>query len=383
MKSERMPRQVPVERCNRGEPIISPTSNWWETSVTFNAAAVYLERSAANDPVIRALLPMRTLADPALADGVVAIHYRARPESDPGSPFGRSFIGLAVFTPGFELLYRYQEPVLFPSPDPQGIDALGVEDPRITRLGDAFYMVYCGVAPDPATTWRARLCVATSKNLVHWEKHGPLPGDLNAHNNKDGVLFPDLVDGRYYLLHRPFWAGLPMPEYAIRLAVSDSPLATWKDCGVVLRAFANPQHRSSWVGAGSVPIPMGDGRYAVIYHTGNFHNEADREYDLDAAGFDFSAYDPQRPESIVTGRLEHLMVPQTPAELRSHSALMVGNVLFACGSYEYQGDIYIIYGGADTYTLAARVDKQALFAALDQADLENPFAHCPRQPQRG
>jgi predicted GH43/DUF377 family glycosyl hydrolase len=119
---------------------------------------------------------------------------------------------------------------------------------------------------------------------------------------------------------------------------------------------------------------MGGMRYAEIYHTGNFINEVDREYDLDAAVFDFNDFDPQQPASIVSARIEHVMVPETPAELHSHSALMVGNVLFACGSYEYKGDIYIIYGGADTYTLAARVNKQVLFNALNQAGLENPFS---------
>ena len=82
---------------------------------------------------------------------------------------------------------------------------------------------------------------------------------------------------------------------------------------------------------------------------------------------------PECPFAVVTARLEPLMVPETEAELRSRSALQVANVLFACGSYEYRGDIYIIYGGADTYTLAARVNKAALWDALERADLSNPF----------
>src|SRR2546421_3246156 len=97
---------VPVERCNHGQPILTPTATWWETGVTFNAAAFYLERSPANDSVIQALLPGISLDSPDLADGVVAIHYRARPEEDPGHIFARSFIGLAVFTPDFRLRYR-------------------------------------------------------------------------------------------------------------------------------------------------------------------------------------------------------------------------------------------------------------------------------------
>ncbi|HMN63346.1 MAG TPA: hypothetical protein PJ988_23460, partial [Anaerolinea sp.] len=104
------PSLPPIERLNGGEPIIAPSQNWWETGVTFNPAAVYLERSAENDLILRALLPMFNPDDPRLAEGVVAVHYRARPEVDPGSAFARSFIGLTLFTPTLQPLYRYQEP---------------------------------------------------------------------------------------------------------------------------------------------------------------------------------------------------------------------------------------------------------------------------------
>jgi predicted GH43/DUF377 family glycosyl hydrolase len=360
------PYHIPVERCNGGAPIISPTANWWETGVTFNAAAVYLERSVANDPVIRALLPMRRLDDPQLAEGVVAVHYRARPETDPGSAFERSFIGLALFTPRLQPLYRYQEPVLWPSADPDGCDTQGIEDPRITLIDGVYNMVYCGNAHDPLRTWRAALCLARSSDLLHWEKLGPLAGNINRCNNKDGVLFPHPVGGKYYLFHRPACEGMAQSELAIRLASSDSIGGPYFDCGEVLRAAPNPQVRAAWVGAGSVPFLIDARRYAFIYHTGSYLNATDRVYDLDAAIFDFDRLEPGRPDKAVSGRIDHLMTPETPAELRSHSALQVGNVLFACGSYEFQGDIYIIYGGADTYTLAAKVNKQALLDAMQK-----------------
>jgi beta-1,2-mannobiose phosphorylase / 1,2-beta-oligomannan phosphorylase len=367
------PYGLAVERLNAGEPVIAPTANWWETGVTFNAAAVYLARTPENEAVIRALLPMRAADDPALAQGVVAVHYRARPENDPGSAFGRSFIGLALFTPELEPLYRYQEPVMYPTPDPDGLDHLGVEDPRITRLGDTFYMVYCGVQADPVTTWKANLCLAVSQDLLHWEKRGILRGDPANSNNKDGVLFPEILEGKYLLLHRPFAHGMVQNEKAIHLAQSATLDGAWADSGGVLRAYTNPRMRSSWPGAGSVPVRIGEKRYLVIYHTGNMLNEVDREYDLDAAVFDFNHFNPAQPESLVTARLEPLMVPETPAELRSHSQLQVGNVLFACGSYVYNGYLYIIYGGADTYTLAARVELRVLCEALETCGNTNPF----------
>ena len=75
----------------------------------------------------------------------------------------------------------------------------------------------------------------------------------------------------------------------------------------------------------------------------------------------------------MTARLEHLMVPETPSELRSHSRMQVANVLFTCGSYEIGDSIRIIYGGADTYTLAAEVNRAELLAALAESGMDNPF----------
>lgn len=364
--------QIKVERCNGGKPIISPTDRWWENGVTFNAAAVYLERSATNDRIIGSLLPGRRLDDPVLAHGVVAVHYRARPETDPTLPFVRSFVGLAVFTPEFDPLARLPDPVVAPEESPQGCDYLGVEDPRITRIGDTFYMVYCGLKADPRTIYQAQLCVARSHDLLHWDKLGPVRGDINKWYNKDGVLFPETVNGMYYALHRPWWDGLPHSDYAMRIARSTTPDGEWEDLGEILHAFENPSFKESWIGAGSVPIHIGDQRYAVIYHTGNSRADGVLEYDLDVALIDLGRL-PKGPRAIVVSRIEHFMVPELPAELGSQSSLQVQNVLFACGSYVYRGFVYIVYGGADTYTLVARVRFSELVAALESADLANPF----------
>ncbi|MBP1655472.1 MAG: glycosidase like protein [Bacteroidetes bacterium] len=363
---------ITVERCNGAVPIIVPGSNWWETGVTFNAAALYLERSAANDKIIQTLLPMRRLSDADLHNGIIVIHYRARPETDPGLPFVRSFIGLALFTPEFKPLYRYKEPVIFPEPMPDGADYLGVEDPRITRIGNTFTMVYCGLKADPETVYHTQLCTARSTDLLHWEKLGPMRGDINAHYNKDGVLFPGAEQGKYYLLHRPWWNGLPHADYAMNLAVSNAPDGTWRDLGPIMHSFHNPRFKESWIGAGGVPVPLGDGRYMMIYHTGNSRADSTLEYDLDAALLDMRHAETD-PASVVRGRIEHFMVPETPEELGSSSTLQVQNVLFTCGSYVYGDHLYIVYGGADTYLLAARVEIATLMRELEAADLKNPF----------
>src|SRR5579862_5524448 len=347
-------------------PILQPTDNWWESGVTFNTAAVYLERSETNDPIIRNLLETTSLADSRLRDGVVALHYRARPRSDPGHRWNRSFVGLALFTPALDLLKRHCDPVIMPGEEPASPDYLGVEDPRITRIGDTFYAVYCGVTEQGEDGWKASNCLATSRDLRHWTKLGALRGDVNHVNNKDGVLFPDTIGGSYFLLHRPMVGSVS--RYSIHLAISSSPGGIWQDCGAVLRSRPHPDSKEAWVGGGSVPISLGQNRFLVIYHTGNYLHSGEREYDLDAAIFNFEHFSPGDLTTVVEKRIDRIMVPETELELGAPFSDSVANVVFTCGTYVYDDTLYITYGAGDTYILAARIHMQTL---LDQLELND------------
>ena len=355
---------VPIERLNKGKPIIAPKDNWWENGAASNAAAFYLERSGINDPIIKKLIsPELRLDDPKLENGIVAVHYRGISKKVSGEQPSRSYLGLALFTPEVELLKRYPEPVILPSENPQGYDYLGVEDVRITRIGDTFYALYCGFNGKDM-----RVCMATSKDLISWKKLGLVKGDINSSNNKDAVLFPEKINGHYFLLHRPMIGKVS--DFSIHLAMSNSPTGAWKNCGMILHSFENPVCKNSWVGAGSVPISLGSKRYLVIYHTGNWLNSSKREYDMDAAIFNFQNFSPDNPAGIVEKRLEHLMVPETDYEKNSSMSI---DIVFPEGSYEYRGEIYIIYGAGDIYVSAAKVNKKIFLEYLEKSSNSNPF----------
>jgi predicted GH43/DUF377 family glycosyl hydrolase len=361
---------IPVERLNGGRPILQPTGNWWESGVTFNSAAVYLDRSPVNDPLICTLLGLSDLDDPRLRDGVVALHYRARPKDDPGYKWNRSFVGLALFTPWLEPLQRHEAPLLLPGESPDDPDFLGVEDPRITRIGDTFYAVYCG-APDfpEGAEWKVITSMAYSHDLLHWEKLGVIEGDVNAVCNKDAVLFPEAIDGNYFMLHRPMvgrWY-----DFYIHLAMSDAPTGAWKDCGRILAASVPPECTDAWVGAGTTPIPLGGKRYLEIFHTGHLFPSRDKEYHLDLAILNFERFSPEDAARIVEKRIDRFMVPETEAEISAPFSDSVANVVFACGAYRYDDHLYVIYGGGDTYILAARVPWPILMDHLDRAPVLN------------
>jgi len=377
---------VRVRRHLDGAPILAPTARPWENGVTFNAAVTYLAPIDANQELIAKLVASTVSHSAKARDGLVVVHYRARPSADPGYLITRSYVGLALFTPDLELIYRLPEPVVAPDENKEGADYLGVEDPRITRAGDTFVMVYCGSGLDEVGAWRGALCTAESKDLVHWTKHGPIhlrftKGPTNAGfdnsyfdnlgtttgtvrhvNNKDGAIFSHAASGWHYLLHRPMTGN--MSKWAIHLARSRSLRGEWKDLGPIARAKPHPDYADAWLGCGAVPLDLGDGRFLEIYHSGHRAADGSRLYTLGALLLNLNNVDPSSPEAIVEARLDHFMIPETRWEIEGPYADSVGNVLFTCGAFERDGDINILYGGGDTFVMAAKIAKADLLAAL-------------------
>lgn len=350
-----------VERLNGGQPILGPTDNAWENWTVCNASAIHLPANEANRTLITGLIPGCDAGSPALRDGIIVVHYRACPKQ--WTDFPPSHIGLAVFTPRLELLYRHPEPVLRSGLDPRGLDFTSVEDPRVTRVGDTFYMLYCGYTVFQDGTGRMSPCRARSTDLIHWEKLGAFDGEVRE-PNKDHVLFSEPIDGYHFMLHRP--CLLKQSDFAIQLAMSDHPDGWWKNLGVLFAADPMDGYEDCWNGAGTVPIHLGGQRYLHIYHTGRRTPAQDRVYTIDACLLDFTRFDPRHPERIVTARLEHVLEPETEFETNSPAdAAHRLDCLFPCGSYTHGEDLVIIYGGADAYVLACRVNLSDLLQALE------------------
>jgi len=93
-----------VRRHAEGAPILSPAPRWWEDGVTLNPAVTYLPQVESNRALIRQLLAGTVYYNAAACEGLVAVHYRARPKSDPDVPLTRSYVGLALFTPQLDLI---------------------------------------------------------------------------------------------------------------------------------------------------------------------------------------------------------------------------------------------------------------------------------------
>ncbi len=283
-----------------GNPILLPNPfHRWESLNVFNAAVVH-------------------------HNGLFHMLYRAQ------GPDYVSHIGYAVSEDGFRWA-RLDRPVLSPK-DPW--EVRGVEDPRVTRIGDAFYMTYTGYSPQGT-----RACLARSVNLIAWERLGVL---LPDEDNKDHVLFPERIRGRYALLHRR------PPD--IWLAYSDD-LLHWTDHRPILRP-----RPGSWeslkIGAGGPPLRTEKG-WLLIYHG----VDENRVYRLGAALL--ALEDPSR----VLARLpDPILEPRETWEVKGD----VPNVVFACGNVVVDGTLYVFYGGADRVMAVATCPLEELLDRLDE-----------------
>ena len=342
-----------VERLHDGRPIVTKREEHdWESKVTFNPASALLHDRGEIEKLVAALPVAGQQRDRLLREkGLVALLYRAQGRRLDAYDHTRSSLGLAICSPGLELLARLEHPVLLPD---QPYDDLGVEDPRVTRVGNEYVMIYTGYRSGSDRNRarnRVRICVATSEDLVHWRKRGPLHGAFNELDNKNGMLFEPGPGGKLLMLHRPMEGENPMMAH---WAEGESVMGEWKSRGVLLPWIPNPRFKDVWDGGGAPPLLLPDGRYLLLYHIGNRDANGAREYDLGLA-----LCDPAAPEPIVR-RVEPVMRPETEAETKGDLDLGVNNVVFVCGAYFWEDDLYFPYAGADSCVLGGRIRRSEL-----------------------
>jgi predicted GH43/DUF377 family glycosyl hydrolase len=230
-----------------------------------------------------------------------------------------SYIGYAVSADGVQF-NRLHDPVLSPEGD---WETRGVEDPRITYLADEgrFVMAYTAYSPLGITPM-----FAESTNLITWNRLGPL---VTGEDNKDHVLFPRKIKGRYVTFHR-------RPP-SIWLAASDD-LKHWDNFAVVMEPRVEGWDCNR-VGAAGVPIETDHG-WLVIYHA----YDLDRVYRLGVCLLDL-----EDPTRVIARPEPFLIEPREPWEIKGD----VPNVIFSAANPvvpspgEASDIVYVYYGGAD------------------------------------
>jgi len=269
-----------------------------------------------------------------LHDGKIHMFYRAAdrgfdalryPEPLEEHKFCSSF-GYAVSEDGIHF-EREPQPIYVGEGEQE---AWGVEDPRISKIGDTFYMVYTAFG---GRRWdNHRISMASSKDLRRWERHGVLLDEPN----KDAGLLEDLVEGRYMLFHRR------MPHI---WAAFSKDLRTWEDHQIVMETIPGGWEELK-IGIAGQPIRTRQG-YLLIYHA----VDRNKTYRLGAA-----LLDGENPTKVVRRLPEPILEPELPWEKEGH----VPNVVFSCGQAVKDSFLYVYYGGADRVIGVAGIEMDKL-----------------------
>lgn len=204
----------------------------------------------------------------------------------------------------------------------------GVEDPRITRVGDEYFIVYTAFGAGGPM-----VCLAVTRDFVSFERKGV----LQPPEDKDAALFPRTFDGRWALIHRPAPATR---EHGAHIWLSWSPdLRHWGDAGVLL-----PARRGGWwdankIGLGPPPLETNDG-WLICYH-GVRLTASGSIYRLGLA-----LLDRDDPSQLLVRGDEWVFGPHAPYERIGD----VPDVVFPCGwILEDDGDtLQMYYGAADS-----------------------------------
>lgn len=242
--------------------------------------------------------------------GLFHMHYRAQ-----GVDFVSS-IGYAVSADGIAW-NRLEQPVFAPHNGRE--DYRGLEDPRVTPLEGRFYMCYTAYGAHGNYPM-----IAVSDNLITWEDVGP----LEKTENKDHVLFPQKIGGRYAILHRR------RPH--IWIAFSDD-LRHWTDHTILMSPRALGQSQDDWdtksIGANGVPIPTDVG-WLLFYHGYG----PDHIYRSSVALLDL-----EDPTRVLNRPTTHIIEPAETWEIRGD----VPNVIFSCANIVVGDELRFYYAGAD------------------------------------
>ncbi|MFG6114875.1 glycoside hydrolase family 130 protein [Halobacillus sp. MO56] len=244
-----------------------------------------------------------------------------------------SYIRIARSKDGYHFTID-DTPFIYPGTERE---SWGVEDPRVTKIADTYYIQYSACSAEGIGVG-----LATTKDFINYERLG-----LMLHpENKDVAIFPEKIGGKYYTLHRPVPKGIGRPE--IWIAESDN-LKYWGNHQYLL-GLSEDGWDNGRIGGGAVPFKTEQG-WLEIYHAADKNDR----YCLGAV-----LLDSENPAKILAKTEEPILAPEEDYELDG----FFGNVVFTCGATVEGDNVRIYYGVADTSMAVADLSLKDILSKL-------------------
>src|SRR5579862_1688035 len=286
--------QLPFGAWQRASdtPVISPRGNGWEQAGTFNPAVIML-------------------------GGKIVMLYRAQDQQ------GTSRLGYAESSDGLHFKRR-NDPVLSPTEEYEKDG--GLEDPRLVQFGGTYYLTYTGYNKKDA-----QLCLATSTDLLHWDRKGVIlpanKGTWNVKWTKSGAIVPEKIAGKYWM----YYLGTSADSRDQAGLASSSDLLHWRDATSVPVLPVRPGRFDSRV-AEPGPAPILTEQGIVLVYNGADDNLVYRT--------GIAVFDRKDPRKLLWRSDEPIFSPEKDWE----KVGQVPNVTFVEGMVK-RGNQYLFYYG--------------------------------------
>ncbi len=309
-----------------------------------------------------------------MQDNTIHMFYRAVRKGNYSS------IGYCSFTDPLVVDTRNQEPFLFPQFE---YESHGMEDPRIVRIDDQYYLSYTGYDGNNALG-----ALALSKDLKHFDKVGLIVPKMTYHSfchltatkndinekylryndnerfrnkadkdiyvwDKNVIFFPRRINGKLCFMHRI----KPDIQLVMIDELNELNHEFWEQYFLQLNEHIllapKFKHEVSYIGGGCPPIETKEG-WLIIYHS---VFDTIKGYVYCACAALLALDDPKKEIS----RLPYaLFKPDQEWELKGE----VNNVCFPTGAIVIKEDLYIYYGAADEQIACATINLPGLLEEL-------------------
>jgi len=307
-------------------PILTPQEDQgWEAAATFNGSIVF--------------------------DGkIFRLVYRAT--SFPHLYFDKevplSTIGLAESKNGVDF---YNRRPLFAPEYPW--EQFGCEDPRITKLGNKYFIFYTALSSWPPAPADIKIGVAITTDFLRIEKH-----QVTDFNSKAMALFPQKIKGKIVGI---LTVNTDLPPAKIALAFFDNFSQIWEKefwhrWLLNLSKYVLPLQRSEkdQVEVGAPPLRTKNGWLLLYSYIRNYLSPPS-QFGVEAVLLDLA-----NPLKIIGRTPEPILVPTEEYEIYGR----VGNVVFPSGAFIKNEKIYLYYGAADTTCCLATMELKELLGVM-------------------
>jgi predicted GH43/DUF377 family glycosyl hydrolase len=330
-------------------PVLLPNKeNEWEAEATFNGCPIiHSER--------------------------IHLLYRAvsSPQKVQGVEMNLSTIGHALSTDGIHFKYRRQ----FIKPEEEW-ERFGCEDPRVTRIGNKFYIFYTALSTYPFTADGIRVGLAISPDCQQIEAKHP----VTTFNSKAMALFPGTIGGKLAALlsvntdKPPAKIGLAFFEREDQIWAPEY----WEGWYSFLDDHILPLQRSpqDQIEVGAPPIRTQHGWLLIYAYIRNYLSPP-ATFSIEGVLLDL-----ENPKKILARTEGPWLVPQDVYETYGK----VPNVIFPSGALLRGHTVRLYYGAADTTCALATAKLDSLIenmmvTEIETVKLERFFANPIIQPE--